>query len=297
MDAVEIAADILRLVLDEHRARFALETQAEFLGMDEISDSEGRFLLGFWGVAAGDPLSVKVHVNTSITHIVAESCAGFPELPELTDTGLPTFGVAQFASPVIPHPSNGDDPPIAALSWYLTDMDTRADELRAKAGHGTELGLVVTPWMRTAEIQPAAAPKLGPIFPAAIELYQPGKMDWTSEDLRYTRFLLALGRWTKSLLVTERHKVDRSTQRRWPRQETPPREVSVLKLRKLAHREATHDESGRAYTHQWIVRAHWRQQACGPGLRDRKPILVAPYIKGPPGAPLIEKDRMWEVVR
>lgn len=34
------------------------------------------------------------------------------------------------------------------------------------------------------------------------------------------------------------------------------------------------------YYHQWIVRGHWRNQACGPYLSERKLIWIQPYVKG-----------------
>lgn len=36
---------------------------------------------------------------------------------------------------------------------------------------------------------------------------------------------------------------------------------------------------------QWVVRGHWRRQACGPGLQERRRAWVQPYWKGPVGAP------------
>ncbi|MCT6736575.1 hypothetical protein [Rhodococcus qingshengii] len=49
------------------------------------------------------------------------------------------------------------------------------------------------------------------------------------------------------------------------------------------------------FSRRWWVTGHWRQQACGPKMADRKPIWVSPYIKGPDGTPL-SADRV-NVVR
>ena len=51
---------------------------------------------------------------------------------------------------------------------------------------------------------------------------------------------------------------------------------------------------GRHYTHRWWVKSHWRQQACGPGKKYRKPLLILPYIKGPHGTPLAaDRVNVW----
>jgi hypothetical protein len=43
------------------------------------------------------------------------------------------------------------------------------------------------------------------------------------------------------------------------------------------------------YSHRWWVIGHWRQQACGPGRTQRRPVWISPHIKGPEGAPLVEE--------
>ncbi|XTP38353.1 hypothetical protein ACORG1_33320 (plasmid) [Mycobacterium sp. TJFP1] len=65
--------------------------------------------------------------------------------------------------------------------------------------------------------------------------------------------------------------------------------VSLIDLRRLAAGPAEHvsgNGRSRTYTHQWWVDGHWRQQACGPGRSYRKPVWIAPHIKGPEGTPL-----------
>lgn len=77
---------------------------------------------------------------------------------------------------------------------------------------------------------------------------------------------------------------------RTPRQQI----VTTISLRRLARQP--HDdepgEGGRVYTHQWVVRGHWRQQAVGPGLSERRATWVPSYIKGPEGAPLLYREHV-----
>lgn len=79
----------------------------------------------------------------------------------------------------------------------------------------------------------------------------------------------------------------------------PPaaRDVQVIDLRRLArpdHDDPDSTGAAREYHHRWLVRGHWRQQPCGPGRAARRPVYVAPHIKGPPDAPLLdERVHVW----
>jgi hypothetical protein len=59
-------------------------------------------------------------------------------------------------------------------------------------------------------------------------------------------------------------------------------DVTIIDMRRPA--AAAQDEpdgaSGRQYRRRWWSGGHWRQQACGPGRTQHKPILVSPYVKG-----------------
>ena len=60
----------------------------------------------------------------------------------------------------------------------------------------------------------------------------------------------------------------------------------------------TNDRDGssgdRQYRNRWWVGGHWRQQACGPNHADRRPKWIAPYVKGPEGAPLkTDRVHVW----
>lgn len=70
------------------------------------------------------------------------------------------------------------------------------------------------------------------------------------------------------------------------------RDVRIVDLRRLAEKPAEPDREhpGREYTHRWYVRGHWRQQAVGPKRGQRRPTWIPGHIKGPPGAPLIERE-------
>ncbi|MEV8166235.1 hypothetical protein AB0O80_10670 [Rothia kristinae] len=77
-------------------------------------------------------------------------------------------------------------------------------------------------------------------------------------------------------------------------------EVQIIKLREsLTHpdpwpAEATDTPEERRWqlTHRILVSGHWRQQPCGPGREDHRPIFVPPHIKGPAGSPLVLKPKV-----
>jgi len=76
-----------------------------------------------------------------------------------------------------------------------------------------------------------------------------------------------------------------------------PSPVTVVALREIhdSPDPSDTDHAGRDWHHQWVVRGHWRQQRCGPEGRDRRPTWVAPYVKGPEGAPLLDRPvvKVW----
>lgn len=72
--------------------------------------------------------------------------------------------------------------------------------------------------------------------------------------------------------------------------------VSIIELRRVNSAMgsgAPDSSSGRRYDKRFWVSGHWRQQACGPGRRLRKPLWIAPHLKGPEDAPLAETTRVY----
>lgn len=98
--------------------------------------------------------------------------------------------------------------------------------------------------------------------------------------------------------VAEARRVSPRTGRRKPSPDAPPsvNDVQIIDLRRLATKrsEEPYHGEGREYHVRWLVRGHWRQQACGPGRKFRRPVYVAPHIRGPEGAPLkTERVNVW----
>lgn len=88
---------------------------------------------------------------------------------------------------------------------------------------------------------------------------------------------------------------DRAERRRAAREghrEPPP--VRLIRLRRLHGAYAGTGRPGQWY-HQWIVRGHWRMQPWGPGRQYRRPVWIAPFVKGPEGAPLLGGEKVYVV--
>ena len=78
------------------------------------------------------------------------------------------------------------------------------------------------------------------------------------------------------------------------------RKVKMLVLRENLHRsgESADDDERvrREYSHRFIVRGFWRNQAYGPNHSLRRRQWVPPFVKGPSDKPLICKEtvRIWK---
>lgn len=95
--------------------------------------------------------------------------------------------------------------------------------------------------------------------------------------------------------IVEEHP-DRSTKRRLERMKIPP-QVSVITLRRPANPHRQDGESQVEWQHHWYVRSHPRWQACGPGRKERKLIMVPGHFKGNLDAPLKQTSKVYRVAR
>jgi hypothetical protein len=54
--------------------------------------------------------------------------------------------------------------------------------------------------------------------------------------------------------------------------------------------------SGRPYQHRWIVRGHWRNHWY-PSRQAHRPIWIDSHVKGPDGAPILDPDKLVNILR
>lgn len=71
-----------------------------------------------------------------------------------------------------------------------------------------------------------------------------------------------------------------------PRRLEPQPIVRAVQLRRIASGPPSDTPAERvAWSHRWLVSAHWRQQFY-PATQDHRPVLILPYVKGPEEKPL-----------
>ena len=73
--------------------------------------------------------------------------------------------------------------------------------------------------------------------------------------------------------------------------------VNLVALRENAARlpgeEPSEGEKKWGLSVRFMVRGHWRNQACGAKMGQRRPVYVAPYLKGPEDAPLKSSETVF----
>lgn len=100
------------------------------------------------------------------------------------------------------------------------------------------------------------------------------------------------------MLTVTPTKTSRATRRRAERFEISiPSEVKIVELRRRD--QATHYGTGEKkieWTHRWITDGHWKRQWY-PSEKTHHLIWIDAYIKGPPDAPLVLRDKLFHVRR
>lgn len=115
------------------------------------------------------------------------------------------------------------------------------------------------------------------------------------EDRRWAAAFAILSQQTNiartRIIDTDRHAAKRLKRRK----------LSVPKIRLVDINPPKHVPSGETrevhWTKRWLVRGHWRQQACGPQRSQRRPVFVQPHVKGPEDKPLEVSPEVVKVWR
>jgi hypothetical protein len=116
-------------------------------------------------------------------------------------------------------------------------------------------------------------------------------------------FWLLLG---QTVSQSSEAQLDRAHRKRAGRARIPAR-VTVIQLRNIETRRAE-GESLVEWSHRWVVRGHPAWRACGPNhpmaepypgdpTRFRCRVWIAPFVKGPEGAPLITPEHVYALHR
>ena len=112
---------------------------------------------------------------------------------------------------------------------------------------------------------------------------------------RYIHALWLLLNQTVTKIETE--EADRPARRRAGKAKLPAK-VTVIRLRReVSTLDRVPGESQVQWQHRWIVRGHWRWQACGAGRAERRRIWINPFVKGPESAPFVQSEKIYSLDR
>ncbi len=115
------------------------------------------------------------------------------------------------------------------------------------------------------------------------------------------RFILAGLAWLNQKVVAQTHEhIERHRGKEFARLtlRERPTSIKVVQLRRVERAPSEGEGAGREYSCQWIVGGHWRNQAYGHKMAERRLTWINPYIKGPDDKPLkVAPATVYEVSR
>jgi hypothetical protein len=199
----------------------------------------------------------------------------------------------------------GGTSPIRAIQWApaaaginiatFTDLSTFFDDIaEGYTDRDWKFGDVAGRRQRAEELRALAQRRMlrryaGPLVPMGSASYS-----FTNPPQDTAAASLAARLLTTWLLMSQpmlsartRLPPDRDVARAYKRQNRPVPDVTLIDLRHVkTATDPDAEHATRTYSHRWVVRGHWRNQAYGPGRSLRRPLFIPSYVKGPDEAPL-----------
>lgn len=189
---------------------------------------------------------------------------------------------------------------VRAISWYTYGP---VDDVT----HQDQAGVFLIFWIDFRAAEPALA--MLDLFPMCVASWVFGETRTQSMRVATAledRWSLEIGtRWLAAftsfcdqhLIQAEPLPAERAIRRRLEREGQPLSDILVIELRRTRHQNDKPSQR-REWSCSWVVRGHWRQQACGVGWKDRRAIWIAPYPKGDESKEFrINPERVFAVVR
>lgn len=258
------------------------------------------------------------YATEAVTELVDRSAKTLPPTTLCDDLVPVNWGLVVFARPLIGTDcQTGLEIPIRALLWGVTRY------LPLPGGYSARYGLYAN---EECEHEPDGLERAVTIscyrhYPEYGDWGPTGRSDWrwmtdtqaqTSElhTQRQTDSMAEERRWlaalwllsSQPLLSANTVKAPKAERRRQERagatQSTDVREIDV---RQRPRPERDEESGGRQvdWSCRWIVGGEdggfWRQQPYGPGQSLRRPVWIAPFVKGPADKPLKVRDEVHVV--
>jgi len=228
-----------------------------------------------------DDVSITSSVKEGHTTLVA---ADICRTLNIAQRGYPDVGLYEKDLPFsngfawLEHPFQFDALPVHILSWLL---------MYRTQSRGERQHIALVEWSFEPGTRFFGADQIG-----AKVIRWPFGAPWSSLDAadqpvaRYFASLCAF--MQQKILRTSTISAERHARKRLERQGFPHEPlIHVIELRRrepLKH-EVLNGGEEIAWSCQWIVRGHWRQQFY-PSKQETQPIWITPYVKGPEGKPL-----------
>jgi hypothetical protein len=193
--------------------------------------------------------------------------------------------------------------PGVGLCWYVRYSSERAlavvegerrasREVLAEIAEGSWVDMWApmgrTDWVFGSTVSERYHDAVGPTISAA---------QWESmvEDRRIAASLWALAA-TPTVVADTPLARSRQERRQAERHRVSLPEVRVLSLRPGSTAVVPAGHRHVEWRHRWVVRAHWRSQAYGPGRTLRRPVLIPAHVKGPADAELkVPTETVWRL--
>jgi hypothetical protein len=278
------------------------------------------------------PTAQCIYITSELLDVIEAAAHSIPEDHTLSRTDLPTpAGFAVFERPIIGRGVDVVDDErqiidmrVDAVSWGelglpaydadITDPEALADPTGRKAiglaayrflehDQGDFLSDSLGQGLLTTEDEGwILLGRTDWIYGDSLKQASHQDIGWLVQETMIDDKRLLLSIWS---LIQQKRVVEstplapqRPVRRRLARRGHSAPEVTVVHLRRPEYTPRHSDGStGRKVGVRFMVRPHWRHQACGPNRSQRRLILVPPHIKGPIDAPLTHSERVWSVDR
>ena len=272
-----------------------------------IANIEKRFWVAYGG-SLGMPLDdypaiIKSGslwwVGDEMTDLIDFAAPDFPaHVLQLDDVTKEPFGVVMFSHPMAGIAVDAGVEKtcyVSAMSWSLAGyLDKETGDIMP--------ALHIVSWSRTSDEHEFC--RMGmKWFPLGQATWHVGKAQGEGfEDPKkhsYESVVEDCSRLMTMRMLATQPGIAETTERKLTRPErkrsersgatiSPIKIVNVRGLRSASgHGEA---EGNVEWSHRWMVGGHWRNQPFGPERAQRRPVWVAPYVKGPADKPLVVKE-------
>lgn len=256
-----------------------------------------------------DPMYVSADL-TELVDYAADHTSYKPEPLVVTDLITP-HGFAYFSKPLYVTDTRGLQMPFRAIQWNPTVRKTAPGPGIDVALDGQMYdGVVITLYAHRGDGDPLddghrysdisiGGSDLAMEYVTTLRFGQDSEVFEKDDSIRdMLAHVKVFFRLCQQTIAVPRHeRVARPTWKRAKATWKEIKEVVVFTLRRAKNAaQYEGDEREVQWSHRWMVNGHWRNQWY-PSTKTHNQIWIAPYVKGPDGAPLILKRRAFELIR